>query len=1200
MVFLKSTSLPMSYNSQGNRNPGRDRDRERPRQGSSKPSSRDRERDRGIRPPSSSFGHPDDSYRRQDQRDYFGYRGNYRKPGYQGNRKRESYDKYRPGNKNKPLRPWNDKRKPGPNDRSRDRSEYKPEDRRPSQDGKERFVLKNLGFRDRTEEASHRNSDPAPRVPPDRVETRVGSLTSDSKVNQLVKKARMPEIKDEKLLHLFDDDIKEEATQAGLALNNKKSESEGTKNDSNAKENPQSETKIPEKLVSLEKRELPERKGPLEKSNPIAKNYPLEKKSFVERQESSTQMDPVSKQTVSEKLDLFDKKSSNKDVDLQEEDKRKSEDVVGPEETNPKSDQKSQVDGSVESEMESEAETVITNDPISTEVAKLLVRKRGVDEERRRLKRKIIYSDESDEESDEGNNDDDDSYRPSSSQRPTEEQATLLDRSTTPSLTHPALSRRRSSNDSRKSANRSGSDSSDESDTEEIQERRKSKQESKPSTSYKMKRDSTGRSLLQRACKKGDLEAVKNLIARGADANESDFGGFTCLHEAALAGNTKIVEFLIKKGADVNKQALEAGDSETPLMDASENKHVETVKVLLAHGADPNITNVDGFSALTKLYHLQTEEDNYDEVISLLSTAADKEQSLKAISLSPRKVIEDPNENYFNDLTKKKSSAIYKYVAQGLKEAAAEDFILHGYSLLKKPDILILAARHGHTELVDILLGLNPGSFDINTKNKAGVSILLASVGRGNYDVVKLLLTRGADPLLTREKDSLNALQIAKHSAQHDPREVFLIEKHLSGESEKPSIQHPPSSPTPDGKNLPKSSFLKKEPTEYQGHTVEASDAKQKPKYPLENEVASKKRKNLEDGDAKGIKKRKDAVKATIEETQATGEEAKELEKALLGSPTGESKDKLAEEHRTKIHRTASNTSLSPGPTTKAQEEQKQKALEEAKIWQEKVQAKKRARKEMFLQAEKEKERKRKEDEERRVELEKQEKLKAREDEIKKAQEAEKLAKDLEAKRKKLETDLILQKYPIGLRQFIFGLSVSDVERLKYSPLYVFDVGGGSAVIDLQISLLLAKPVSDLHEQCRKKEGDVRVLDQEAKTKVWPLFFPMVGVGRNHQVEADGLAKFVGLQLSFLPYEIAAEYVRANDAGLHEKVWSVKKETRVSLALLPVASTTTAAPVHPHRGLENGVSPKAGFVPPRWKLRQDVVKTISSAHTPLW
>lgn len=1178
----------MSYNLQGNRISNRDRDRERPRQGFSKPPIRDRDRgdrDRAIRPPASVFGHPEESYRRQEQRDYFGYRGNYRKPSYSGNRKRESYDKYRPGSKNKNQRSWNDKRKPSSGDRLRERSEYKPEERRPSHEGKERNEQKTHSPQDHTESSSHRHSEPAPSEPVPRAQKDVPGLTSDTKVHQLLKQLRVPEIKDEKLLHLFDDDVKEEPKedQKEKQLERPQEGSSARRDSMDKKESPDKK-EFPDRKESLDKREFLEKRESLDKKESLVKKDSLDKKESFDEKEFQDKEPLDKKEPLEVSAPKVDSKRSAYEPKVAE-DKPLLDNNDGGE--------------------ESEAETVITNEPISTDVAKLLLRNRGVDEERRRLKRKIVYSDESDE-SDEGDGthekDDDDSYRPSSSQRPTEERTNTLDKKTTPSLSYSAHSRR-ASLESNRLEGRSGADSSDESDREKAQRRQQYRQETKPSSSYKMKRDSTGRSLLQRACKKGDIEAVKNLIARGADANESDFGGFTCLHEAALAGNTEIVEFLIKKGADVNKQALEAGDSETPLMDASENRHVDTVRVLLENGADPNITNVDGFSALTKLYHLQTEEDNYDEVISLLSAAADKTQTLKAFSKSPRKVIEDPNEGYFSDLTRKKSqlSAIYKYVAQNLKEAAAEDFILHGHSLQKKPDILILAARHGHTELVDILLGLNPGSFDINLKNKVGVSILLASVGRGNYDVVRFLLSRGADPLVTRQHDNLNALQIAKHSAQHDPREVFLLERHLAGETEKPTVAHPPSSPTPEGKGQSKTARVKDEVVEdHDRAALEANSLKTKSKPPVEQEATFKKRKNLEDFEAKSAKKRKEAVKDTINETKATGEDAKELEKKLMGSPLGDGKERSPEEQKGKIHRSASSTSLSPGPMTKAQEEQKQKALEEAKIWQEKVQAKKRARKEMFLQAEKEKERKRKEDEERRVELEKQEKLRAKEDEIRKAQEAEKLAKDLESRRKKLEADLILQKYPIGLRQFVFGLRMSGNERFKYSPLYVFDIEGGSFVIDLQISLLLAKPVGDLHERCYENAGDARVLDTEAKTKVWPLFFPMVGVGKNYQVESDGLAKFLGLQVSFLPYEAVAEYVKVSDADLHEKIWSTNKETRVNLALLPVVTNSNPTAPVDTRGPENGANPKTGFVPPKWKLRQDVIRTISSAHTPLW
>ena len=67
---------------------------------------------------------------------------------------------------------------------------------------------------------------------------------------------------------------------------------------------------------------------------------------------------------------------------------------------------------------------------------------------------------------------------------------------------------------------------------------------------------------LRKACKKGDIEAVKQHLAAGADVNAGGVFGKTPLHLAAGRGHKEIVELLIANGADVN-QTSDRGD--TPL-----------------------------------------------------------------------------------------------------------------------------------------------------------------------------------------------------------------------------------------------------------------------------------------------------------------------------------------------------------------------------------------------------------------------------------------------------------------------------------------------------------------------------------------------------------------------------------------------------------------------------------------------------------
>ena len=54
------------------------------------------------------------------------------------------------------------------------------------------------------------------------------------------------------------------------------------------------------------------------------------------------------------------------------------------------------------------------------------------------------------------------------------------------------------------------------------------------------------------AANDGNIKAVKQHLAAGADVNAKDGGGWTLLLQAVAGGHKEIVELLIDNGADVN------------------------------------------------------------------------------------------------------------------------------------------------------------------------------------------------------------------------------------------------------------------------------------------------------------------------------------------------------------------------------------------------------------------------------------------------------------------------------------------------------------------------------------------------------------------------------------------------------------------------------------------------------------------------
>ncbi len=89
---------------------------------------------------------------------------------------------------------------------------------------------------------------------------------------------------------------------------------------------------------------------------------------------------------------------------------------------------------------------------------------------------------------------------------------------------------------------------------------------------------------LQKAIKKGDIKKVTELLDKGANINEWNYG--TPLIMAASTGRLEIAKLLIERGADLN---MIGQNGWTALGCAAANGHVELIDLLISKGADVNL-----------------------------------------------------------------------------------------------------------------------------------------------------------------------------------------------------------------------------------------------------------------------------------------------------------------------------------------------------------------------------------------------------------------------------------------------------------------------------------------------------------------------------------------------------------------------------------------------------------------------------------
>jgi ankyrin repeat protein/outer membrane protein assembly factor BamB len=128
------------------------------------------------------------------------------------------------------------------------------------------------------------------------------------------------------------------------------------------------------------------------------------------------------------------------------------------------------------------------------------------------------------------------------------------------------------------------------------------------------------------AAKKGDADAVKALLARGADVNAKNSYGATALSFAADKGHLEVVKVLLQNKADVN--AKDTFYKASPLDWAVMRSNVEIIKALVEAGAD---------GAESALQSAATQGQT-DLVQAILDKAKLKEESLtKALAATPAK-----------------------------------------------------------------------------------------------------------------------------------------------------------------------------------------------------------------------------------------------------------------------------------------------------------------------------------------------------------------------------------------------------------------------------------------------------------------------------------------------------------------------------------------------------------------------------------
>jgi ankyrin repeat protein len=310
------------------------------------------------------------------------------------------------------------------------------------------------------------------------------------------------------------------------------------------------------------------------------------------------------------------------------------------------------------------------------------------------------------------------------------------------------------------------------------------------------------------AAMRGDVAAVRALLARGADVNAPQGDGMTALHWAAQRGDADLTTVLLRARANV--AAVTRIGAYVPLHIAAMNGHATIVKALLDARADVRAVTTAGVTPLhyaalagsvpavqmllergadvnatepgwehTPLM-VAAAHDRVDVVKLLLARGADHTRAEKVVDLVALAATDRAARQARNDVLAAFAKANPGRnpdpvtVQAAARAARAEDMRSTGVAASAEPEeeqpgresagngdedspgftsavgfqggltALLLAVREGHSNTVRVLLDAGADVNQVITAD--GTTPLLLAAINGHYDIAASLLTRGADP----------------------------------------------------------------------------------------------------------------------------------------------------------------------------------------------------------------------------------------------------------------------------------------------------------------------------------------------------------------------------------------------------------------------------------------------------------------------